>query len=117
VLRLAADEDFDNDILRGLRRRVPEVDVVRAQDSGLRGVDDPAILAWAADASRVLLTHDVSTMTGHAFARLDRDEAMPGILAVHQRAEIGRVIDDLVLVVMCAREEELDGQIWYLPLV
>jgi hypothetical protein len=27
-VRLLADEDFDNDVLRGLRRRVPQADVV-----------------------------------------------------------------------------------------
>jgi hypothetical protein len=41
---------------------------------------------------------------------------MPGILAAHQRAEIGRGIDDLVLVVSCADANDLAGQIWYLPL-
>jgi hypothetical protein len=35
VLRLAADENFNNVILRGLRRRRPELDVLRVQDAGL----------------------------------------------------------------------------------
>jgi hypothetical protein len=47
MIRFAADEDFDNDILRALRRRLPEIDVVRIQDVGLGGADDPAILARA----------------------------------------------------------------------
>lgn len=40
MIRLAADEDFDNDILRGLRRRVPHVDILRVQDAGLSGPKD-----------------------------------------------------------------------------
>ena len=34
-LRFLVDEDFDNDIVRGLLRRLPILDVVRAQDVGL----------------------------------------------------------------------------------
>jgi hypothetical protein len=29
MIRLAADQNFDNDILRGLKRRKPELDIVR----------------------------------------------------------------------------------------
>jgi hypothetical protein len=32
VLRLAADETFNSDIVRGLFRRKPEIDIVRVQD-------------------------------------------------------------------------------------
>lgn len=63
-MRWLADENFNNDILRALRRRSPSIDIVRAQDVGLTGVDDEAVLAWAAEQDRVLLTHDVSTITG-----------------------------------------------------
>ena len=43
MIGLAADENLDNDIVRALRRRVPDVDIVRAQDAGLSGRDDPTI--------------------------------------------------------------------------
>jgi predicted nuclease of predicted toxin-antitoxin system len=66
MIRLAADENFNNDILRGIRRRHPVTDVVRIQDEGLSGADDLTILEWAAGVGRVLLTHDVSTMTRYA---------------------------------------------------
>jgi hypothetical protein len=35
MLRLAADENFNNDIVRGVRRRNPSVDLVRVQDVAL----------------------------------------------------------------------------------
>ena len=44
MLLLAADENFDNDIVRGLLRRRPDIDVVRVQDVGLSGASDPIIL-------------------------------------------------------------------------
>ena len=57
MIRFLADEDFNNDLLRALRRRRPVVDVVRVQDVGLSGRPDPDVLAWAAEQGRVLLTH------------------------------------------------------------
>ncbi len=62
-LRIAIDESVDGDLLRGLRRRLPLLDALRVQDSGLSGADDPTVLAWAAREGRVLLTQDVKTMT------------------------------------------------------
>jgi hypothetical protein len=70
MIRFLTEEDFNNDILRGLLRRVSGLDVVRVQDIGLRGVDDDAVLSSAAVDGRVLLTHDVSTLIGIAFARI-----------------------------------------------
>ena len=116
MIRLLADEDFDNDILRALLRRIPEVDVIRVQDAGLSGVHDPAILAWAADAGRILLTHDVSTMTRHALDRVRLDQPMPGVIAVHQRAGVGGTLEDLILTVSCSTPEDLSRQIRYIPL-
>lgn len=46
--RFAADENLDNDIIRGVLRVEPTVDIVRLQDVGLRGADDPTVLEWAA---------------------------------------------------------------------
>jgi hypothetical protein len=37
MVALAADENFNNDILRGLLRRKPDLDMVRVQDAGLPG--------------------------------------------------------------------------------
>ena len=61
-MRFAADENFNRKILDGLRIRLPHVDIVRVQDMELHGATDPAILAWAAQEGRILLTHDVQTL-------------------------------------------------------
>jgi hypothetical protein len=116
MIRFAADEDFDSDIFRALRRRLPEIDIVRVQDVGLGGADDPTVLAWAASEARVLLTHDVSTMTRHALERVRLGDHVPGVIAVHQRLAIGDVVDDLVLVATCGAPEEWVGQVHWLPL-
>ncbi|HXB67275.1 MAG TPA: DUF5615 family PIN-like protein [Candidatus Acidoferrales bacterium] len=62
-MKWLADENFDNDILRGVLRRLPGFDIVRVQDiPAINGKGDPAILAWATANGRILLTHDLSTM-------------------------------------------------------
>ena len=114
-IRLLADEDFDNDIVRGAVRRIPKTDIVRVQDVGLSGKDDPVVLAWAAEQSRVVLTHDVSTMKTHAFARIAAGLRMPGLFAITQSIPVGRAIDEVILLAECSIEGEWEGQVRHLP--
>ncbi len=64
-MRFLADENFNNDILRGLQERMPDIDVVRVQDTEVYQSDDPRLLEWAAQQGRILLTHDVKTIPGY----------------------------------------------------
>ena len=116
MLRLAADENFNNNIVRGLLRREPGLDIVRIQDVGLSGADDRTILAWAAQERRVLLTHDVATITKYAYERIRSGQLMPGVFEVNRTIPIGRVIEDILLLTECSREGEWEGQVHYLPL-
>lgn len=116
MLALAADENFNNDILRGLMRSKPDLDVVRVQDAGLSGADDRTVLEWAARQNRILLTHDVSTITYYANDRLREGKRMPGIFEVSRSVPIKVAIDDILLLAECSNEAEWEGQIRYLPL-
>jgi hypothetical protein len=116
MLPLMADENFNNNIIRGVLRRKADVDIVRVQDVGLSGADDPGVLEWAAQQSRILLTHDVSTITKYAYERIEAGQAMPGVFEVSRIAPIGQVIEDILLLVECSLEGEWAGQIIYLPL-
>src|SRR5579872_197665 len=111
MLRLCADENFDNDLIRGLMRRLPGLDIVRVQDAGLSGADDPSVLAWAAQEGRVLLTHDVATLTNYAYARVQAGLPMPGVFAVGQAAAVGDMIEDILLLAECSLEGEWEGQV------
>ncbi len=116
MIRLAADENFNNDIVRGVLRRKPDLDIVRIQDVGLTGKNDPAILEWAANENRVLLTHDVATITRYAYERVRKEKFMPGVLEVDCDSPIGDVIEDILLIDECSFEGELENQVRYLPL-
>ena len=96
-------------------RRKPDVDVVRVRDVGLAGADDPTVLEWAAQENRVLLTHDVATITRYAYERIAAGQTMTGVIEVTFDASIGQVIEDLLLILNCSLEGELEGQIYYLP--
>lgn len=116
MLRLAADENFNNNIVRGLQRRNADLDLVRVQDVGLSGASDPAILEWAAQENRVLLTHDVSTMTRYAYDRVRLGQGMPGVFEVSRELPISVVIEDILLLAEGSLDREWEGQVRYLPL-
>lgn len=61
-MRFAADENFDGRIFDGLRARMPELDIVRVQDTEMYQSPDDKLLTWLANEGRILLTHDVRTM-------------------------------------------------------
>jgi len=116
MLRFTADENINNDILRGLLRHKRDLDIVRIQDVGLSGADDPAVLEWAAREGRVLLTNDVSTMTRHAYDRVRSGKHMPGIFEISRASPIRTVIDDIILLAEYSLDHEWEGQVCYLPL-
>jgi hypothetical protein len=115
-MKWLSDENFHGDIVRGLFLRQPNLDLVRIQDIGLRAVDDPAILDWAAANDRIVLTHDRATMPNFAYERLARGEEMSGLFVVNDRMPIKQVIDELLLVVDCSQQSEWKGIVLYLPL-
>ena len=116
MIRLAADEDFNAIILRGLRRRVAGLDVTRARDAALAGASDEVILEWAAREQRLLLTHDVSTMIAHAYSRLDVGLPIAGLLVVPQWLPVGLAIDEIALIVECSEQSEWQNRVDHLPL-
>ena len=116
MLLLAADENFNGNIVRGLLRHQPMLDLVRIQDVGLSGAEDSVVLAWAAQEGRILLTHDVSTITRYAYDRVQASQPMPGVFEVSRDLAIGRAIEEILLLAECSLEREWEGQVRYLPL-
>jgi hypothetical protein len=116
MLQFLADENFNNQIVRGILRRNPDVDIVRVQDVGLSEADDPTVLEWAAQQGRVVLTHDVATMTNFAYERVQAGLSMPGVFEVSRRVPVGLAIEEILLLAECSLEGEWEGQVRFLPL-
>ena|SRR6266481_2998400 len=115
MLSLAADENFNMHILNGILRRLPDADIRRVQDAGLAGAHDLTVLDWAAKEGRVLLTHDVSTITSFAYERIASGFPMPGVFEVPLNVPIGIAIEEIILLTECSIAGEWEGQVNYLP--
>jgi hypothetical protein len=111
MLRLASDADVNGAIIRGLRLRVPSIDLIRSQDYLNDGVLDPEVLSWAAAQQRVLITNDRNTMTKYALRRANTAQAATGIIATTNNQSIGTAIDDIILIAECMSETEIRNRV------
>jgi predicted nuclease of predicted toxin-antitoxin system len=124
-VRLLLDENVEKALLNvfpwresnlGLRRRHPGLDVVRVVDVGLGGRSDAEILEWAAREGRVVVSRDRATLSAEAARRIEGGKPMPGLILVRRGVGVGRILEDLELLLATARPGELDNAILYLPL-
>lgn len=115
-MKLLMDEHIDPAITKGLRRIHPELDVVTVQEAGLRTKLDDVLLAWAAQEGRVMVSRDLSTMEFEASQRIRKGDKMTGVLLIRPGAGHGEAIRALQLVIECAKPDELENAILYIPL-
>lgn len=74
------------------------------------------MLAWAAKENRVLLTHDVATITHHAYERVKEGLSMPDVFEIPYGFSVGEIIEDILLIAEHSLDGEWEGQVRYLPL-
>lgn len=114
-VRFQADADLNRHIIAAVKRREPMVHFQTAQEAGLSGLDDPAVLAFAASEGRILVSHDRQTMPQH-FAIFIQQHMSPGLLIVSQHLPVSQVADELLLIWFASEAEEWINQISSLPL-
>ena len=114
-IRFQADADFNEDIVAGVLRRLPEIDFQTANDAKLTRLSDPEVLARAAAEGRILITHDRKTMPTH-FGEFIATQTSPGVLIVSQSSEVLRTIEELILIWVASDAEEYVNSIRTLPL-
>jgi len=116
-VKLLADENFDNDILRGLVRRDPAFDVIRVQDlPEIAGQDDPTVLFWATSINRILLTHDLSTMIPALHEYLRDAVGCTPIVMVPDSLPISIAIEEILLLDQFAIDSDWIAGVIYLPI-
>jgi Domain of unknown function (DUF5615) len=115
TLRFQADADLNQIILHAVIRREPALDFQTAGAAGLMGLRDAEVLALAARAGRVLVTHDQKTMPRH-FATFVTTETSPGVLIVPQRLSVADAAEDILLVWSTMDADEWRNTIRFLPL-
>jgi hypothetical protein len=74
------------------------------------------VLAFAAANGYLVVSHDVNTMPGPAYARVAAGDHLPGLLMVRQTQPIGPAIASLALIWSASEAEEWQGQVRFLPL-
>lgn len=95
-MRFAADENFNGRILKALLSRLPNLEIVRVQDTEMCQANDPDLLKWLIKENRILLTHDVQI--------------------IETTGSIGNLVDDLEILVDAGTPEDFHNTIWYIPL-
>ena len=109
MIKFLTDEDFNNIIVRGVLRRLPNLDIVRVQEIlSLMNVDNSIVLAWAAQEQRIVLTHNVSTLLVEAYQRIADGLPMPGVIASPQAMAVAPIINDLIFLVEKQRGQRMD---------
>jgi hypothetical protein len=116
MLRILIDENFDQRILRGLRRQVPTLDYLIVQETELESATDPSLLAWAAEHQRILVTHDVNTVPQYAYERIRAGQSIVGVIIVPEDLAIGLAIKELAVLIECSEPEEMLNQVKYVPI-
>jgi hypothetical protein len=114
-VRFQADADFNQNIVRAVRRRDSTIDFQTAHDARLHGVDDERVLARAAEEGRLVVSHDYRTMPHH-FATFVTTRTSAGVLIVSQALSLSDVVADLLLIWEASEAEEWINRFDTLPL-
>jgi len=69
-------------------------------------MNDPQILALAAQQRRVLVSHDVGTMPAHFRAVRRADKHCSGVFLIPQSLDIGTAIDELLFIWLASEASE-----------
>lgn len=114
-VRFQADADLNNIIVKATLRREPSIDFQTAHAAGLVGVPDPEVLALAARAGRLLVTHDRKTMLTHFSAFIEHTTSS-GVIVIPQKLPVRVAVEDLLLVWTASEAEDWRNRIQVLPL-
>ena len=116
MMRFAADENFDGRMLSGLQARLPDLDVLRIQDTTMAESADPDLLDWLAGEDRILLTHDLKTMPGFVADRIRAELPVPGVIIVKRSTPIGLAIEHLEIMIEASTPDEFENRVRYIPI-
>jgi len=82
-----------------------------------KGTLDPEILIWIEAHNCLLITNNRASMPIHLQDHLAQNHHILGIIQLPKRMNIGRVLEDLILIAEAGKPDEFQDQIVYLPLV
>ncbi|MGB1286059.1 MAG: DUF5615 family PIN-like protein [Aggregatilineales bacterium] len=89
---------------------------VRVQDTVLYGKEDTEVLEYAVQNDFFVLTHDVNTMRGYYYERIEAGLTVPGLFLVAESKPVRDVIESLELILRVSDASDWAGGIHFLPL-
>lgn len=116
MLRLFFDHDFNHKIIRGITQKILDLDYLTPNQLGNPAKSDENHLAWAWKNKRIIISHDVNTMTDTANKRFENDESIFGLILVPQSMPIGDAVNELEIIISCYDENDFENRIEFLPL-
>ena len=114
-IQFQADADINQIIIKAVLRREPVIDFQTAQAAKISGLTDEDVLAIAANAGRLLVTHDRKTIPHH-FTKFIAAQESSGVLIVPQKLPAANAAEDLILIWASSKAEEWINRIHSLPL-
>lgn len=111
-----ADADLHFDIVTGVLRREPAIDFESSQELLEEGLQDPDVLAVAAQDERIVVSHDVNTMPGHFQRFLAEHGSSPGLFLMPQSVPVSVAIEELALIWVTSEAAEWRNLMVWLPL-
>jgi hypothetical protein len=101
------DENTSHHLLRAIRRRRPDLDIVTVQQLGLAGAPDEMVVERALTGGRVVVTHDRGTILSVLATRLGTNAPVPGVVVVQlAKASVGTLAEDLIFLADAARPDD-----------
>ena len=97
----------------------PDLIVWMVGDPGVppKGTQDPEILLWCESNNFVLVTNNRRSMPVHLAEHIAQGHYVPGILVLRFKADMGRVIDELITIAGASFENEYQNRLEYIPLI
>lgn len=114
-IRFQADADLNQKIVLATLRHEPALEFQTATEAGLLGLADPEVLAVAAQADRILVTHDGRTIPHHFADFLQRSDS-PGVFVLPQHVPVAIAAEELFLIWLATTPDEWVNQICWLPI-
>lgn len=118
TIKYLLDENLPREYQIQLRYHQPNLNVIMIGDvdAPKRGTQDPEILIWCEEKNYILVTNNRRSMPVHLKDHLAQDRHSPGIFVFRQTADMGRIIEDLILVAIASFEDEYRDRISFFPL-
>ena len=112
------DENMTPEYRTQLLRHESSLKVLAVGDEGAppKSTPDPEILVWCEQNDFILITNNRESMPQHLSDHLSEGNHVPGIFTINIEEPMGKIIQELLLIVGASEEEEYIDRITYIPL-